>query len=228
MTESGFFTKSELVYRSMRRDLLRGRWSPGDRIVVDQVASELRVSKVPVREAVTRLIGEEWLTSQPHVGPTVPELSASEVEETALVRGVLEAEAAVQALRCIDSDLLSALEEAYKAMDAAVSGSDQDLGAFPELNREFHGLVISACPVLLLSAMAGQLMDRSLRYRTVFRLPGYLVLTQAEHRGILEALRSGNEASTRHLVHDHITQAGETLGRTLREKESGGVQRPAR
>lgn len=228
MSNMGFFTKGEFVYRYLRGDILRGRWSPGDRIVVDQIAVELQVSKVPVREAVTRLIGEKWLTSQPHVGPTVPELSAAEVEETAVVRGVLEAEAAARALIEIDGEVLSALEEVLGAMDVAIVDQRKDVASFPELNREFHALVISACPVKLLSSMAGQLMDRSLRYRTVFRLPGYLASVQAEHREILGALRAGNEEETRHLVQDHVTRAGVTLARTLRQAELDGEQGPRR
>lgn len=50
-------TKTQLAYEQLRDAILAGKYLPGSRIIADQLAAELGVSKVPIREAITRLVG---------------------------------------------------------------------------------------------------------------------------------------------------------------------------
>lgn len=210
----GYATKAEIAYRRLREDLIRGRWGPGDRLVVDQMSEEFGVSRVPVREAVIRLVGEGWLDLQPHVGPIVPSPSRIEIEETAVLRAVLESEAVARAAPHVGRAELVVLQGVLDDMDAAVSDTSRD---FPALNKTFHTLTIGACPIRLLSRTAGEMMERTMRYHTVYRVPEYLKGVQVEHRRILEALAAHDSELSATLARDHILSAARALAARLSE-----------
>ena len=63
--------KSELVYRELRGHILSGRYVAGYRLVLNQIARELGVSSVPVREAIRRLEAEKLITFTRNVGAEV-------------------------------------------------------------------------------------------------------------------------------------------------------------
>ena len=65
---AAYRTETELVYHELRRAILIGDYGPGQRIVADRVAAEIGLSRVPVREAIVRLVGEVGLESSRHVG----------------------------------------------------------------------------------------------------------------------------------------------------------------
>ena len=65
---AAYRTETELVYHELRRPILTGDYGPGQRIVADRVAAQIGLSRVPVREAIVRLVGEVGLESSRHVG----------------------------------------------------------------------------------------------------------------------------------------------------------------
>jgi DNA-binding transcriptional regulator YhcF (GntR family) len=83
-------TTVELVTTAIRQRILSGDLAPGEVLRQEALADELGVSRVPVREAITRLVGEGLLTKVPHKGAYVAELSIEEVQETFEIRLRLE------------------------------------------------------------------------------------------------------------------------------------------
>lgn len=209
---AAYSTKAELVYRHLREAIIAGRVRPGQRVVVDQFASDLGVSKVPVREALLRLAGEGWVELRPHVGPVIPELAVSEIEETAVIRAALESTAIRYAVRCRSESYLSALEAMLSDMDAATGDLPED---FAILNRAYHRLAISTCPIGRLRGMAEEMMERTIRYRTAWRVPYYSSAAQREHHAIHEAIIDGDEDQAATLTYAHILTAAEALRRRL-------------
>ncbi|MHB8395234.1 MAG: GntR family transcriptional regulator [Candidatus Dormibacteria bacterium] len=203
-----YSTKAELVYRHLRENIISGRLPPGQRLVVDQFASELGISKVPVREAVLRLAGEGWIELKPHVGPVVPELLVEEIEETAVIRAALESTAIRYAVEHRTSEYLAALEALVGTMDGATRDLSQE---YALLNREYHVLAISTCPIARLRAMCEEMMERTIRYRTAWRVPSYSKAARHEHRQILHAIADGDGATASSLTYSHILTAAEAL-----------------
>ena len=172
--------------------------------MVDQIAERLGVSKVPVREAITRLTGEGWLESRPHAGPVLPLITPDEIRETALIRSALETGAVPAALRHHDATSLAALSDLLHQMDDAVED-------FPRRNLELHTAVIAPAPHPRLKSMTVSLMERALHHQTVHRLPGYLDQAQAEHREIVDALTQRDPERASDLIKGHIMTAAERL-----------------
>jgi DNA-binding GntR family transcriptional regulator len=204
----GYRTKADLVYEALRAHLIDGRYPPGARIVVDQLAAELGTSKVPVREAVGRLVGEGWLQARPHTGAVVPELQPEEILETSVIRAVIEGAAIRHSVPHLQAKTLPRMAKLLEAMDAA---SRKDDAKYPELNFEFHSAAFSDCCYPNLRSMARSLAERSFRLRTVRFLPEYQAESQVQHRALFAAMERRDAEEAERVVRHHIEHAGQLL-----------------
>jgi DNA-binding GntR family transcriptional regulator len=202
--ELGFKSKTDLVTELLREELQAGKPGPGERLVVSQVAARLGVSKVPVREAVTRLTGEGLLLYKPNIGPVVPAFTAEEVYETALMRVALESVASQGALPRHDAESLALLENLLAAMEGA--GEE-----YPELNVQFHAAALAPTPYREMFRSIEALLARARRYAIVHSVPGYRDSAQDEHRQLLELVRVGDVTSFNTLNEQHIMGAATQL-----------------
>ncbi|MGQ7311084.1 GntR family transcriptional regulator [Microbacterium arabinogalactanolyticum] len=211
MTESGsrpvalnYRSKTDLVTDYIRAELQSGRIGAGERLVVSRVADELGVSKVPVREAVTRLVGEGLLILRPNVGPVVPIFSEHEVIETALMRAAIEGLALEYALPHHDERSIAHADEILQRM----ADPEQD---FPALNVEFHLALIAPSPYEEITRTAATLLERAHRFLTVHRVPGYRSDAEHEHAQLLELVRQGDLEGLQILNREHIMAASRKL-----------------
>lgn len=115
---------------------MTGRFRPGDRIRVDQVAAELGVSGVPVREALRVLLAEGRVELSPHRGYTVTVLSAEEIEEIFLICRLLEAEAIRRGVAAMGSEGASEMR-AYLSQLETLSEAAPMWDKLA-IHREFH------------------------------------------------------------------------------------------
>jgi DNA-binding GntR family transcriptional regulator len=79
-----------LAAESLRDDVLAGVFAPGDRILLDAVASELGMSNIPVREALRTLATEGLVEAVPNRGYVVVAATAEDLEDTYRLRTMLE------------------------------------------------------------------------------------------------------------------------------------------
>ena len=86
-------TTVDTVAAALRTGLHQGRWGPGTALRQEDLAAELGVSRIPVREALTRLHAEGLIVIEPNRGAFVPVLTAPEVEEIFDLRLLLESDA---------------------------------------------------------------------------------------------------------------------------------------
>lgn len=218
-------TKTDLVYEALRQAVVSGRYQPGSRIVADQLAQEMGISKVPVREAIVRLVGEGWLQVKAHVGAVVPELSPDDILDTTMLRAATEGLATRLAADHITPAILSQLRALLERMEKAAK---RDYLRYPRLNLEFHSLAFQSCPYPSLRAMAASSAEKTYRLAPVRMLPDYLPESQAQHRDLLEALahRRGEEAER--LVRHHVERSGRLLWQfALKRMEGDGrILRP--
>lgn len=207
-TLSSYRTKSSLVYEALRQTILAGRFAPGSRIIIDQLAIELGTSKVPIREAIGRLVGEGWLQMNPHMGAVVPELSAEEVLETAIIRSAVEGAAVRFSAERLSEAEIKTLGSLLSKMDAAAKA---DAPEYPELNAQFHAAAFDACPFPALKQTATSLLDKACRLRAVRFLPQYLPQAQSQHHQLFQALKARNGKAAERITRHHVEHAGRLL-----------------
>src|SRR6478736_5030238 len=109
---------SASAYEYLLLLLRSGHLGTGERLVEAEIASQLGVSRVPVRQALLQLVAEGYLVSTPR-GYKVPTLTSQDIEDVFELRLLLEPRAAALAARDITADQLrqveGALAEAQRA-----------------------------------------------------------------------------------------------------------------
>ena len=80
------------VEQRVREGLLRGDYPPGTWLRQDDLAAELGVSKIPVREALQRLAAASLVTFEPNRGAMIRPLTAADAEEIYALRLAIEPE----------------------------------------------------------------------------------------------------------------------------------------
>ena len=79
-------TKSEIAYQKIREDIIVGKFPPGQKIVVSELSKEMRLSDIPIREAMKRLESEGFLEITPHVGAIASRMDLDEIKSIYQIR----------------------------------------------------------------------------------------------------------------------------------------------
>lgn len=194
-------TAQALVADRLRTEILAGLLPPGTKLPQSAIATRMRTSTTPVREALRELASERLLDGDPHRGFIVHGPTLDEFTELYELRMLLEpASAAKTAARITEADLDRA-SELVKRMD-----DEENSAAWAILNRDFHALLAQASKSPLLSAITGNLRDRSAIY-VALSLSGSgtrVAQSNQQHREILAALRARDRKAAREAVIAHL------------------------
>ncbi|MFV3128992.1 GntR family transcriptional regulator [Niveispirillum sp. KHB5.9] len=207
-------TLSDQTYEVMRRKILSGIIPPGMPVRQDVIATELGVSKIPLREALGRLEQDGLLISYPNRGYVVRSMSMNEATEVFDLRLKLEPGAmASGAGRANAADH----EAARDALAALEKEQDQDGADHVTQNRLFHlSMIRPAGPVTC--QLLTRLLILSERYVRMHLEPkGREDRARREHRAILAAWTAGNAAEVEQLTRDHIRATLDDLREQLEE-----------
>ena len=200
---------AELVFESLRSDILLGNLRPGQRIAGAAIGERLGVSISPVRDALKRLEAAGLVRILPRKGSIVSEFSLNQVEELVSIRGVLEGYAARLASERIRPPEVAALRESLQEMrDARQKG---DFLRWLELNERFHLSVWRIAGNLQLVEILQQVWARALRIRGMLMEredhAAYMRARDEEHQMILRALAHRRSSQTERLVRTHTLNA---------------------
>lgn len=154
-------TAEEEAYRYLLEALRRGKYRAGDRLVPEEIAAELGMSRMPVREAFRSLAADGLVVIRPNRGCIVAGLTLDEIYETFEMRSVLEGLAVRLAMPHIDDEVIAELNRLLDRMERAGStGSDwvsrhYDFHSFicglsdrPKLIRQISALHVTIEPYL--------------------------------------------------------------------------------
>jgi DNA-binding GntR family transcriptional regulator len=199
-------TTVELVTTAIRQRILSGDLAPGEVLRQEALADELGVSRVPIREAITRLTGEGLLTKVPHKGAYVAELSIEEVQETFEIRLRLEPWLFSQAIPHITDAEIAKAEKLVSEMDHA------DSGVWGQLNWRLHEtLYLPARREITLQMLRG-LHDRSDRYFR-FQVVQVPIREQSheEHMNLIDACKKRDAKLGAKLLEQHVKTAAQQI-----------------
>jgi len=183
-----FETKQDYAYQVIKDLIVSGALLPGQRIVVDRLASEIGTSAIPVREALVRLEGERLVTIKPHAGAIVALITPDLVRKIIESVAVLEGYATALAHPRIET-ALAHLDAHTTTMERAIS--DEDWEAFSDANRSFHFAIYAVCDNDVLVDTITQLwtlLDSYLSSAAFTLIPDRAGGSVAEHRAILALL----------------------------------------
>jgi DNA-binding GntR family transcriptional regulator len=187
----------------LRTMVVHGLLPPGERINEVHLARELGATRTPLREALTRLAGEQFVEARPRLGFFARPLSAAEVRELYPIRARLDPWA-------LELSGIPGRTELARlaAQNAGIAEVADDPDRVIERDDAWHFALIARCPNPTLLGMIEQMMWRTRRYEyAYFRTPGAAHTAVAAHRKILAALRAGDLPTACRRLADNMTSA---------------------
>ena len=184
-------SKSQKAYDFLRERIDDGRFVPGYRLVLGQIARELDVSVVPVREAIRRLEAEGYVTFERNVGAQVALINESEYLNTMQTLAIVEGAATALSAPLITPDQLARARETNERMRRVLD--DFDPRRFTALNTEFHATLYEACPNPHILDLVHRGWNRLqlLRDTSFSFVPRRANDSVVEHERIVELIESG-------------------------------------
>lgn len=204
--------ESTRVTHILREDIIFGRRLPGSRLVERDIAAELRVSRLPVREAIKALVSEGIVVATPRTWAVVRTFSRQDLQDFAQVREAMETLAFELATERAGPSGLRLLGSIVDEEAAAAAAGDVD--ASRAASAKFHLTAVQLASNAMLSELAESLVTR---LRWLFGQHDHLLEMAAAHREILAAMGRGDVDGIRQLIPAHLAE-----GRIAAEKRLFG------
>lgn len=199
------------VYEEIREMITRGELKPGDKIIQDQMANRLGVSRTPLRRAFSELERDYYLeiTQQ---GVFVNQFSTEFLTSIWEVRAVLEGLASRLAVKEMDEATIIYLRTLFtNAYEKSKNGDDEP---YKNADRIFH--------TKLLEVADNPVLKRNIENTQVLNIAFDLGLlrppeeTLQEHMDILNAIESRNETEAENLMLEHIRKTTPRLSQVMK------------
>lgn len=153
-----FKPESDRITRTLRDQIIDGTRAPGSKLVEREIAAELDVSRLPVRDALRDLVAEGLVTPRPRTWAVVREFSASDISDLIEVRSALEILAfRLAAQRRTRAGLAKLRADLDAEQSAAARG---DGAAARRAAADFHETVTELADNALLTELEGTLRSR--------------------------------------------------------------------
>lgn len=171
--------------RELRRRILHAELGPGTKLNEVRLATELEVSRTPLREALHQLTHEGFLTTSPGRGWSVAALSSQEVRELFAIIAELE----ITALEWSGLPGMHVMAELTE-INARFARATGDVELALALNGEWHRALVRGCPNEEMRSLIEEIRLRVYRYEYYyFQVGAAHVRTAAGlHRGVMDAL----------------------------------------
>jgi DNA-binding GntR family transcriptional regulator len=197
-------TKQEFVYRTLRDAIMKCELPPRQRLVIEDLARELQVSAIPVREALKLLQSEGLVTNVPHTGSTVSAIARDSITEIFGLLEGLELVATRKAAEQMTAEDAAGLEATVREMDdALLDGRHED---WADLNSKFHLGISRLSGMPLLYEMMERVMAHWDRLRRCYFdgvLSNRMEQAQEEHRALLRVMKTRDLMQLEQAVKQH-------------------------
>jgi len=195
------------------RDAIRhGSLAPGVRLVERDLAERLGMSRIPIREAIRRLVEEGLVKKEPRRGTFVYAPTPDEIEEISSLRVVLERFAVERVLAHYTPEHQAKLQRIVNAMRR--TADQRDFQKLYELDLQFHNTLWEIADHRLLYEVVSSLRSRTNRflYEAVSATPNFQFdIYIAAHTNLLNVLKSGDMMAAQEEITRHILDSKERI-----------------
>jgi DNA-binding GntR family transcriptional regulator len=198
------------AYAALHAAIVAGELSPGERLIEEELAERLGVSRGAVREAILRLGHEGLVVRERNRGARVRRFTVDEAVE------ILEARAALESLAAGYAAVRRTEEEARELMslvdEMETLQAGGELLAMSERNAVMHWRILEISGHAIARDICARLHSQMVRFqfRTVLA-PGRSQKSLAEHRRIVTAIAAGDRPAAEQAMREHLTSVAATL-----------------
>ncbi|MGN0169914.1 MAG: GntR family transcriptional regulator [Lachnospiraceae bacterium] len=208
----------DVVYQTLRNAILNGELKPGERLMEMKLAGKLGVSRTPVREAIRMLEQEGLALTIPRRGAQVAKMTQKDMEDVYVIRRCLEQLAVKYISGHLTPGQVADMRYAEKVFEEAVA--DGDPSEIEQKDWEFHATIFEATGNQRLVSIMMTLQEQLSRYRWAQWQDGaQLRKLIQEHRGIVDALKRGEQEEGLQAVLVHLDSQEEIIKYAIRKHE---------
>ncbi|MBQ9091683.1 MAG: GntR family transcriptional regulator [Anaerotignum sp.] len=208
----------DVVFNTLRDAILTGKLVPGERLMENQLAEKLGVSRTPVREALRMLELENLVELVPRKGAQVLDMSEKDIVNILEVRSALEGLATSLACKKMSKEDLQQLKNMEVDFEKAVA--DNDVEHFVDIDEDFHDLIFAATENDKLINIFRNLRIQLYRYRMAQAKNNETSMSTivAHHRSIIRAIENHDAEEGASIAQGHIKYQTESILRFVRNK----------
>lgn len=198
---------ASIIFDALKKAIIEGDLEEGAPLRQDEIARMFNTSRIPVREAISRLEEHGLVKSQRYKGAVVSGLSAEEAGEIFDYRALLEPHVILNAVPQMTPEILSRARGFLEAF----ANSDDPM-EWGNLNRQFHATLYNASGLEFHLEAIESALDRVDRYlRAQLVLSDGMGRANDEHARIQDACERGDAAAAAELTRLHIQGAKDSL-----------------
>ena len=210
MAEAFTFSKTpkqslkNLAYESIKTASVKGDLPPGERLLETEIASQMGISRGPVREAIRQLDQEGLTYSHPHRGTIVLEMDSEETEKVFVpTRRIIEGYVAPNAYLSLKDEDYSYLEDLINQMESA--NEKDNFYQLTDLDMRFHSYIIERAASPTICALWNNIKTR-IHSRLLFQgiVKDSLNIVANEHREYLNCIRNHDVEKMKLHLQSHI------------------------
>ena len=187
----------------VRERILKGEYEIGEKIKESSIASELSVSRTPIREAFKMLEEEGLLDYLPNRGCYAKGFTKRDVADIYTVRETLEKLAVTWACERITDEEIEKLEEQCELMEFYTNM--RDVQKILSMNSTFHDIIYNSSRSRFLAQVLRSYkgyLDKA--RKSVYYDEAFLDSIQMEHRALLEAVKARDTEMALKAIHEHL------------------------
>jgi DNA-binding GntR family transcriptional regulator len=191
------------AYAALRQSILSGDVAPGQRLVEEELAGTIGVTRQSLRAALLDLTAEGLVERIPNRGARVRVVSTDEAVAITECRMALEALCAAKAAELVTDDEAAELRLLADNLQGAVA--DANPLRYSELNRELHRRVVAISGQQVAAGLLERLHGQLVRHQFQLALrPGRPEVSLSEHLAILRAVAGRQPDDAAQAVRVHL------------------------
>jgi DNA-binding GntR family transcriptional regulator len=207
-TPLSVMTAQEQAQAYLRDRIITGEIPGGARLKAEELAQRLKISRIPIREALRQLHAEGLVEIRRNYGASVVALNPSDILELFSIRSVLEGLACREAVSRFEKKDLKALDDLLMRMQS----KQRDPVTWTERHDRFHHYLCGVAGMPRLSQQITLLWNRTLPYMRLYVTTHHDPEPRGlEHRALLDDILSGDGAHAEVAMRDHIVKNGESI-----------------
>jgi DNA-binding GntR family transcriptional regulator len=208
----------DVVFHTLRDAILTGKLLPGERLMENQLAEQLGVSRTPIREALRMLELENLVKLVPRKGAQVLDMTEKDIQNVLEIRGVLEGLGVSLACKKMTPEQVFHLKEKEKELEQA--WMENDIEKVADLDEQFHDMMFAATENDKLVQIFNHLRTQLFRYRLVHvKLESSKATIIHQHRKILWAIENRRSEEGAKIAQEHVKYHTEFILNSVRKKD---------
>jgi DNA-binding GntR family transcriptional regulator len=214
---AAFAPEAERVAAVLRDQIIDGARAPGSRLVERDLAAEMAVSRIPVRDALRVLVTEGLVTPRPRTWAIVRTFTAADIDELIEVRSALETLAFRRAAERGSADQLATLDQHLVAEQRAAGRGDARSAR--RAGADFHETVVAMASNQLLSELFASTRSR---IRWLLGQHSDLLTMAGEHAALCRALHDHDGERAAVLAQAHLVTSRRAALQHIADPPAGG------